>query len=130
MAKVIWRDAPEEHDYPAAHSYLSLLAPFHDVATIIENLRSAEVESFKAKDVIRASQSNFLGKDNFHVNRDLKKIAKREPLTPLLLVRGSGSKLLPLTIADGYHRACAVYWNNEDGFINAKVADWPSSVES
>ena len=124
MAKVIWQEAPEEHDYPAAYSYLSLLAPLEEVEIMIEKLRVAKIEQFKAKDVIRASQSSVLGKENFHVNRDLKKIAKKEPLTPLLLVRGSGSKLLLLTIADGYHRACAVYWNNEDGFINAKITEW------
>jgi len=124
MAKVIWQEAPEEHDYPAAYSYLSLLAPLKEVEIMIEKLRVAKIEQFKAKDVIRASQSSVLGKENFHVNRDLKKIAKKEPLTPLLLVRGSGSKLLLLTIADGYHRACAVYLNDEDGFINAKITEW------
>ena len=125
MPKVIWKDAPEEHDYPAAESYLSLLATADKIGKIIEQLRNAHIEMFKVKDVIRASQLPLLGKDNFHVKRDMKKIEAKTPLTPLLLVRGVGLNHVPSTIADGYHRACAVYWNNEDDFINAKVADWP-----
>ena len=74
--------------------------------------------------MIRASELPLLGRDNFHVKRDLKKIVARKELSPLLLVRGNGSTKVPLTIADGYHRACAVYWNSEDDFIHAKIASW------
>jgi hypothetical protein len=126
MAKVIWNDAPAEHDYPAAESYLSLLTSEINVANIVEQLHKATIEMFKAKDVIRASRLKLLPQENFHVKRDLKKIRAKTPLTPLLLVRGAGASYIPLTIADGYHRACAVYLNSEDDFINAKVADWPS----
>jgi len=80
----------------------------------------------KAKDVIRASGLPLLDRSNFHVKRDLKRIMEKTALVPILLVRGDGGKHLPLTIADGYHRACAVYWNNEDDFIHARIASWSS----
>jgi hypothetical protein len=81
----------------------------------------------KAKDVVRAAQLQMLPRTNFHVRRDLRKIDAKKTLSPLLLVRGHGATHLPLTIADGYHRACAVYWNNEDDFIHAKIASWSAS---
>ncbi len=124
MPKVLWGTEPEDHDYPAAQSYLSLLADPDEIARIVDELRAAPIEMIKAKDVIRASGLTMLDRSNFHVKRDLKKIVEKEPLSPLLLVRGDGAKHLTLTIADGYHRACAVYWNNEDDFIHARIASW------
>ena len=124
MTKPIWSPESEDHDYPAALSYLSLLAPAEEVQRIIKFFKSAPVELIKAKDVIRASKLPLLPMSNFHVQRDLKKIEGKKVLAPILLVRGIGRLELHLTIADGYHRACAVYWNNEDAFIHAKVANW------
>jgi hypothetical protein len=124
MPKIIWENQPELHDYPAAESYLSLLTDPDEIARIVEQLRNAPIEQVKAKDVIRASGLPLLDRSNFHVKRDLKKIVDKKPLTPILLVRGDGANHLNLIIADGYHRACAVYWNNEDDFIHAKIASW------
>ena len=126
MPKVIWGTEPEDHDYPAAESYLSLLTDADEITRIVESLKVAPIELVKAKDVIRASGLALLGRDNFHVKRDLKKIVDKKVLSPLLLVRGDGAHHLNLTIADGYHRACAVYWNNEDDFIHARIASWSS----
>jgi len=126
MPKVIWGTEPEDHDYPAAQSYLSLLADPDEIARIVDDLRAAPVEMIKAKDVLRASGLALLDRSNFHVKRDLKKIVDKKVLSPILLVRGDGAKHLTLTIADGYHRACAVYWNNEDDFIHARIASWSS----
>ena len=124
MPKVIWESAPEDHDYPAAQSYLSLLADADQIARIVEELRNSPIEVIKAKDVIRASSLPLLDRSNFHVKRDLKKIVEKRSLFPILLIRGDGAKHIPVTIADGYHRACAVYWNSEDDFIHARVASW------
>ena len=126
MPKVIWSAAPEDHDYPAAQSYLSLLADGDEISRIVDELKQAPIELIKAKDVIRASGLPLLARSNFHVKRDLKKITDKKELTPIFLVRGDGARHLTLTIADGYHRACAVYWNNEDDFIHAKIASWSS----
>ena len=126
MPKVIWGTEPEDHDYPAAQSYLSLLTDADEIARIVDSLKAATIELVKAKDVIRASGLPLLDRSNFHVKRDLKKIVDKKVLSPILLVRGDGAHHLNLTIADGYHRACAVYWNNEDDFIHARVASWSS----
>ncbi len=126
MPKVIWGTEPEDHDYPAAQSYLSLLTDADEIARIVDSFKAATIELVKAKDVIRASGLPLLDRSNFHVKRDLKKIVDKKVLSPILLVRGDGAHHLNLTIADGYHRACAVYWNNEDDFIHARVASWSS----
>ena len=126
MPKVTWVSEPEDHDYQAAQSFLSLLADPDEIARIVEDLKVAPVEMIKAKDVIRASGLPVLARSNFHVKRDLKKIMEKKPLSPIILVRGDGANHLTLTIADGYHRACAVYWNSEDDSIHARIASWSS----
>ena len=126
MPKVLWETEPEDHDYPAAQSYLSLLTDADEISRMVIELRNSPIEIIKAKDIIRASGLALLDRSNFHVKRDLKKIMEKRALVPILLVRGNSGKHLPLTIADGYHRACAVYWNDEDDFIHARIASWSS----
>lgn len=115
--KINWLAEPEEHNYPAALSYLQLLFPADTAATLVYRLKSAEVSEFKAKDVFRASSLSLLGVSNWHVEKDRQKIASGKSLSPILLVRGEGR----LIIADGYHRMCAVYSLDEDATIPCKI---------
>jgi len=43
----------------------------------------------------------------------LKKISKGKPLAPVLLVAGDMTKGIPMVVADGYHRICAVCYDDE-----------------
>ena len=114
-----WLNQPEEHDYPAAASYLSLFWEDIKVATYVAELRAIGMSRFKAKDIFRASQLSLLGVSNLHVEKNLQKIQANTALSPLLLVRDSvNSKVV---IADGYHRLCAVYAHNEDAEIPCKI---------
>ncbi|MGH3513933.1 MAG: hypothetical protein ACRDQI_04805 [Pseudonocardiaceae bacterium] len=54
MSKVTWKAEPEAHDYPAA-SYLSLVATSILVSNLIVQLKTAPIEQYKAKDILRAS---------------------------------------------------------------------------
>ncbi|MCX7150267.1 MAG: hypothetical protein NTY05_12795 [Rhodocyclales bacterium] len=116
----VWLPEPEEHDYPAARSYLSLV--FDDTTTDrhVEQLRVAAISSFKAKDIFRASGLSLLGVSNTHVEKDRAKIESGKELSPLLLVRDSANG--SVIIADGYHRLCAVYSCDEDALIPCKIA--------
>ena len=114
-----WLDHVEEHDYPAAESYLRLIYDDKTVKGIVKRLRKAEIVQFKAKDIFRASTLSLLGVSNSHVEKDSKKIANGLALSPLLLVREP--YLGKVTIADGYHRMCAVYLVNEDALIHCKI---------
>lgn len=69
-----WLAAPEDHDYPAAADYLTLLADPDTVAVLVALLRSAPVVPKKAKDILRAAQLPLLPPDNPHVRADLAKI--------------------------------------------------------
>jgi hypothetical protein len=123
MSEVGWKSDPEDHDFPAAIAYLSLLASPGDVAVIVASLRAATTTHQKAKDILRASGLALLPADNPHVAADLEKIAKGKPLSPVLLVRGSLGELRPLQIADGYHRVCASYQTDENTDIPCRIAD-------
>jgi len=114
-----WLKAPEEHDYPAALSYLSLVYPEADAGVLVDRLRRARVSGFKAKDIFRASGLSLLGVSNEHVEKDRKKIRDGKKLSPLLLVRDKAHGRV--VIADGYHRLCAVYSFDEDAEIPCKI---------
>jgi disulfide oxidoreductase YuzD len=115
----IWLEVPEDHDYPAAESYLSLHFPPDEVAKLVAALRAASITEFKAKDIFRASGLSLLGVSNGHVDRDRKKINDHKALSPLLLVRDRQHH--KLIVADGYHRLCAVYSVDEDASIPCQI---------
>ena len=76
--KIKWLSLPEEHDYPAAESYLNLIYPTHKSKKIISKLKLAKVQSFKSKDIFRASGLSLLGVSNSHVKKDKKKMTEAE----------------------------------------------------
>ena len=117
---VKWLSAPEEHDYPAAQSYLGLVYDDRTVQAHLHNLRRAPTSEFKAKDIFRASRLSLLGVSNGHVEADQDKIRSGKALSPLLLVRDPTHGLV--IIADGYHRLCAVYSFDEDAVIPCRIA--------
>lgn len=114
-----WLPEPEEKDYPAAESYLSLMYDKKTVKKLIDNIKQAPISQFKAKDIFRASGLSLLGVSNSHVEKDRKKISAGNPISPLLLVRDERNG--KVIIADGYHRLCAVYPYNEDELIPCKI---------
>lgn len=118
-ANITWLAEPEEKNYPAAESYLSLVFDPKRVSELVQQLRQASMSEFKAKDIFRASGLSLLGVSNSHVEKDLKKIEDGKSLSPILLVRDPlHGKVI---IADGYHRVCAVYALDEDAFIPCKI---------
>src|SRR3954447_3329068 len=75
VSKVTWKNDPDEHDYPAAAAYLSLLTSTEVVDRLVADLRQASVQHGKAKDLLRASHLPLLPADNKHVASDLAKVA-------------------------------------------------------
>lgn len=121
--QVRWLAAPEEHDFPAAASYLSLLAGPDAVEAMVGRFRAGTVTHFKAKDILRAAQLALLDVSNPHVASDLAKIAADEALSPILLVRGDVTGDRRLHVADGYHRVCACYHTDENADIPCVLVD-------
>jgi hypothetical protein len=122
-SKKRWKEVPDDHDYPAAEDYLSLVTSQAAAKKLARRLRTAPIVHKKAKDLLRASRLPLLAPDNFHVSKDLKKVADGRLLSPVLLVRGTLRPEIPLIVADGYHRICASYHLDEDADIPCRIAD-------
>jgi hypothetical protein len=117
--EIKWLSAPEEHNYPAAQSYLSLIYEEAVAEAYVEELRRISPSEYKAKDIFRASGLSLLGVSNSRVERDKRKIKEGQALSPLLLVRDPAHG--KVIIADGYHRLCAVYSYDEDAVIPCQI---------
>ncbi len=118
-SQIQWLPEPEDKDYPAAQSYLSLFHTETETIGFVKKLKDAKITQFKAKDIFRASGLSLLGVSNYHVGKDQQKIKDGKALSPLLLVRDPQNG--KVVIADGYHRLCAVYSFNEDELIPCKI---------
>lgn len=117
--EIKWLAAPEEHDYPAALSYLCLIYDEATATARVDKLRRAAMSQFKAKDIFRASGLSLLGISNAHVEKDRGKIESADALSPLLLVRDPANG--KVIVADGYHRLCAVYSYDENAVIPCRI---------
>jgi hypothetical protein len=124
MAPEHWKDEPEEHDFPSAFNYLTLLTEPRDAKKIVKALKqSSHLEHYMANDLLRASGLALLPTDDHDVAKDLLKVKSGTKLSPVLLVRGT-----PLWVADGYHRICASYHLNEDEVIPCRIVDRSAEV--
>lgn len=114
---IAWLSQPQEHDYPAARDYLSLVYEPAEAMLLEAQLRAELTSEFKAKDILRASGLPLLPATNKHVERNRHKVLRDHPLSPLLLVRDKSK----VVVADGYHRLCAVYHLDEDAIVVVKI---------
>jgi hypothetical protein len=121
--KLVWSKKPEQRDYDAATSYLSLVFRTARATALVRALRKRPITQRSAKDLLRASGLPLLPRDEDSVRDDLKKIAKGKPLAPVLLVSGDMSKGIPLIVADGYHRICAVCHYDEFAPIACQMVE-------
>ena len=117
--QVKWLAQPEDQDYPAALSFLSLIYPDKAAQQFAGDLKKAPVTQFKAKDIFRASALKLLDATNSHVKKNVKVINDGGSLSPILLVRDTNHG--KVIVADGYHRVCAVYTFDEDAMIPCKI---------
>ena len=121
-----WQLEPDEHDYPAATTYLGLICDPALVAKLVALLQRAPTSIYDAKDHLRASRLPLLERENAHVSGDLEKVKNGKKLSPVLLVRGRFLKGRDLVVADGYHRICASYWIDENSQIPCHLVDVPA----
>ena len=122
-AKLKWSEKEEDADFDAAFKYLSLLWSDRKASALVKSLRASKLIEHAAKDLLRAAQLPLLPSDEPHVSEDLKRIQKGKGLAPVLLVRGDLASGLPLIVADGYHRICAVVYFDESAPVRCRIAD-------
>ena len=118
-----WSESKEGADFEAAFKFLLLLCSDPRANAIVKSLRGSKLLDHAAKDLLRAAQLPLLPSDESHVSEDLKRIQKGKALAPVLLVRGDLAGGLPLVVADGYHRICAVCYFDESAPVRCRIAD-------
>jgi hypothetical protein len=122
--QVHWREKPLAKDFAAAAAYLGLILADREAAAIVARLKRAKTTRRLPKDIERACGLGLLTADDPEVADKLKKLRKGgDPLSPILLIRGSLSDGRRLTIADGYHRMCAAYIVDQDADIPCRLVD-------
>lgn len=77
-----WLKKPQKHDYPSALSYLSLLMVPRAARKLVAKLKAAEMATFAAKDIFRASRLPLLGANNSHVEKVRTDLMKGEAISP------------------------------------------------
>jgi hypothetical protein len=114
-----WLDDPEDKDYTAAESYLSMLVSPSSLPDLIMRLRGAPMGHWAAKDILRAAGLPALNpKESAEVTEKLEKIKHSTPISPILVVGGLRESLV---IADGYHRASAAHRVDEDSIVPGRL---------
>ena len=116
-----WRKAPQSDDYRAALNYLSLIYPLRRARKLVATLRRARTVTHAAKDLLRASDLPLLAREDVHVDHDLQRIHKGKSVSPVLLIQGDASRGLPLVVADGYHRICAICYYAENAPVACRI---------
>jgi hypothetical protein len=117
----LWKSAPAREDLEAARIYLSLIYSDAIAGRLARDLARTQTRRATAKDLLRASDLDLLSADESHVKQDLRRIRKGKTLAPVLLIRGDMSRGVPLVIADGYHRICAVCYFDEDAPVACRI---------
>ena len=119
IVRIRWLDEPEEKDYRAAESFLSMVLAPASLSEVIAALQVAPVGRWAAKDILRAAGLPALRpKKSAEVAEQLKKIKAGIPISPILLLGGVRDYLV---IGDGYHRASAAYQVDEDALVPGRL---------
>lgn len=118
--QVYWMQLPEGHDYEACFSYLCLTYDEQKSREVVDRLEKSEMTTFKAKDIFRSSGLKILGKENYHVRKNITKMKNGKKMSPILLIRDE--KHGRVIIGDGFHRISAIYTSgNEDCDVPCKI---------
>jgi hypothetical protein len=113
-----WREEVAEHDYAAAHAYLSLKLTEAATENAVAQLRTAKMTTHRANDILRAAGLDAARLDDPGVVKDLIKAIEGKALSPVLVVAGPrGSDL-----ADGFHRVSLIYRLDPYGEVPLKLA--------
>lgn len=118
QVKIRWEADVAEHDYTAAHAYLSLKLTAAATDNVVTRLRKAKLTTRRANDVLRASGLTAAPLDDPGVVKDLIKVIEGKPLSPVLVVGGADGT----DIADGFHRVSLVYRIDPYGDVPLKLA--------
>lgn len=113
-----WRASVADHDYAAAHAYLSLRLDEHAADLAVSRLRKAELTTRRANDILRATSLDAAPLDDPGVVKDVIKVIEGKALSPVLVIKTDGGS----DIADGYHRVSMAYRVDPYAEVPLKIA--------
>lgn len=120
QTKINWLSSPVDSDYVSAERYLSLLFKPRKCNKLLRKLRAAPMSEYPAKDILRASRTAISEVAAFDWSRQQQQIRDGEALGPILIVRqNNGADLI---VADGFHRMCALFAEDELIKVPCKIA--------
>ena len=119
----LWENKPDNHDYPAALSYLRLLTSPEKAQSLVDDLSKAPIELHPVKDILRSTGLPLRPVNDPAVQRNMSKIQAGLKLSPVLILRGDFQKGVAAVIADGYHRVCVSYHLSENEPVPCRIAD-------
>lgn len=114
-----WGKEVADHDYAAAHAYLSLKLTEKTAENAVAHLRKAKLTTRRANDILRAASLHPAPLDDPGVVKDLIRVIEGKALSPVLVVAGASGT----DIADGFHRVSLVYRIDPYGVVPLKLAD-------
>ena len=116
---VKWLPEPADKDYDAAQSFLQLLYNSKKARRWAKELKAKEITEYTAKDILRASGTPMSEVRAFDWSKQQKEIDEGKPLSPILIVKqDNGGHLI---IADGFHRLCALFTNDQEVKVPCKI---------
>ena len=121
-----WKSTPDEHDYPAAHDYLTLVIPEAQVNELVKGLMNAPLTTRKAKDLLRAAAYRFFLTPTYMWPTTSQRSTRASSFRPCSWCEARRPGAPPLLVADGYHRICASYHLDEDADIPCRLVDRPA----
>lgn len=119
---VQWDSTPSLDNSADAQRFLGLTMGKKAAAKVVAKITTAEVKTYKAKDILRAAGLQVLPATDPHVSAFTDLINSGGSLPPVLLVKGSTKHGTPLTIADGYHRTVASFLADPDAHVTTQTA--------
>jgi len=122
MAKLNWKEEPDDHDYPAASDYLSLTVE-PEIAAAGDPPPQGADHPLQGEGPAPGEPLGVTAHQQRPRRQGRRQAEQGKLLSPVLLIRGRLRDSIPLTIADGYHRICASYHIDEDADIRCRMVD-------
>lgn len=105
LPDIQWKDQPDEANFRAAATFLSLFMTGQLVSQCVSALRTVGTRQYNPHDLLRASRLKPAKSGDLVYQNELAKVEAGEPWSPVLLV----ATYPRLIIADGYHRTSVAY---------------------
>lgn len=125
---ICWSGLPHSLDYSHAHSYLQILTSPEKASEIVDRLIDEyEVQHWNSGRILRAAGLFPSAMPNEQVNKVIREINSKQPLSPVLLVRDARNRRIH--IAHGYEVIAGVNHHDPNASVACHVTAWDCDAE-